>query len=385
MEGAALVAVDTSDPERFVETLTQIWESGDAVMPVDHRLTRHEHAALIGRMKPLREITAEGSTQLEGEPVRPGTALVIATSGTSGPPQGVVISHAALRWSTEASNLALDAQGSDTWVSVLPLAHIAAIQVVNRALVSGAKLVMMPRFDPASTVKAGTSICVSLVPALLRKLLDADVELTAIRTVLLGGGPVPVDLIDEGRDRGLNIVTTYGMTETCGGCVYDGAPLRGVHVKIGQDSSIQISGPCLLDGYRSDALSTRERLVDGWFSTRDAGALDDSGRLSVFGRADDVIVTGGEKVWPREVEEVLSRVPGVEEVAICSVPDPTWGQVIVAVIVPRGHAPTLELIRSLAAEQLAPYKLPRRLMLVESLPRNALGKVDIRKLSALIR
>ena len=374
----ALVALDTQDVVWFHARTNDLWNEGIAVLPIDHRSTPNERSALIEAMRPTRFESPKGSTSLAGGiPVDEGIGLVVPTSGTTGPPKGVMLSGTAIDASAKASNDRLNITSEDTWIACLPLGHIAGLSVLQRARSSGANLVLHLTFDPHAVANAGTSLCISLVPALFVRLMESPARPADFKVVLLGGGPIDAGLVESARDRGWNVITTYGMTETCGGCVYDGLPLDGVEIRTGRDSRIEISGPVLMDGYRLDPTATEDCFDGRWFSTTDAGAIDSSGRLEVFGRLDTVIVTGGEKVWPDEVEEAIATHPDVDEVAVFGAPDTTWGNVVVAAIVTRGaKAPSIEDLKQFLSGSLAPYKVPRRLIVVDELPRTALGKID---------
>ncbi|MCW3037464.1 MAG: AMP-dependent synthetase and ligase, partial [Actinobacteria bacterium] len=176
-------------------------------------------------------------------------------------------------------------------------------------------------------------------------------------------------------EAGARVVATYGMTETCSGVVYDGVPLPGVRVAVGEDGSIALSGPMVMRGYRLRPDETAAVLRDGWFHTSDAGEVDPSGRLRVLGRRDDLIITGGQKVLPVEVASLLMEHPDVADAAVAGRPDDQWGQAVAAVVVPApGSVPTLAALRAFVAERLAPYKAPRYLVIVEELPRGPTGK-----------
>jgi O-succinylbenzoic acid--CoA ligase len=196
--------------------------------------------------------------------------------------------------------------------------------------------------------------------------------------VLLGGAAAPAGLLAAARAGGVPVVTTYGMTETCGGCVYDGVPLDGVRVKIADDERIWIGGPVLFAGYRG-----ADRVPAGsWFRTGDLGRLDDSGRLTVRGRADDVINTGGHKVVPGEVAAALESCPGVRDVAVVGQPDAEWGERVVAVVAPSDPAnpPGLELLRLHVRDRLPRYASPSRVVMVDAVPMLPSGKHDIVRL-----
>ena len=343
---ARLVALDLPGGPAFVARLQHIWDHGDAVFPVDQRLPAPAKAVLLDAMG-------------VGEPVEQGDALVVATSGSTGTPRGAVLTHDAVAASAWATSRRLGVTADDHWLACLPLAHVGGLAVVTRALVVGTRLTVLPGFDPDAVMASGASL-VSLVATALRR-----IDAAGFRTIVLGGSAPPADLPP-------NVVTTYGMTETGSGVVYDGRPLDGVDVRIADDGEILLRGPMLLRCYRDGS----DPFVDGWFPTGDLGRWRDDGRLHVDGRAGDLIITGGENVWPEPVEAVLRHHPDVADVAVTGVPDDEWGQVLVAVVVPApGTAPTLDVLRATVKEQLPAYCAPRRLVLTESIPRTALGKI----------
>ena len=216
---------------------------------------------------------------------------------------------------------------------------------------------------------------VSVVPTQLARALDAGVELRGYRGMLVGGGGLDATLRSRLDAAGAPTVVTYGLTQSCGGVVYDGMPLPGVSVRIGEGGEIQLGGSTLLRGYRDG--TGAGLTADGRLPTGDAGRLDGDGRLHVLGRLDDLIVTGGENVWPGDVEAALRSHPAVADCAVFGRPDPTWGQRVVAAIVPRdrGAPPTLDALRDHVGARLGRHQAPRELVLAESLPRTALGKL----------
>jgi o-succinylbenzoate---CoA ligase len=348
-----LIVVDARGTPGFVDDLRRAWDAGDAVLPLDPRLPGPARDRLLAAARP-------------GEPVEDGDALVVATSGTTGEPKAAVLTHDAVAASARATSarLAVD-PARDRWLACLPLAHVGGLAVVTRALVTGTPLTLHDGVDATAVeAAAATGGCtlVSLVPTVLAR-LDAS----GFRTVVLGGSAMPPDLP-------ANAVTTYGMTETGSGIVYDGVPLDGVEVRV-VDGEIRLRGPMLARAYR-DGTDPRDR--DGWLPTGDAGAWDaEAGLLRVFGRTDDVVVTGGENVWPAAVERVLARHPAVAEVAVVGRPDPEWGQVVVALVVAADPAdpPSLLDLRDAVRAELPAYAAPRQLDLVPDLPRTASGKV----------
>jgi len=366
-----LVALDLPAGPGFVDALRRAWDDGDAVLPLDPRLPAAAAGRLLDALRPTRIVTPDGvHVRADGVPTEPGDALVVATSGTTGEPKGVVHTRDSVAASAEMTSAALGVDpGRDRWVACLPLAHVGGLSVVTRSLVTGTPCTVLERFDPVAVeeeARRGATL-VSLVAAVLGR-----TDTTGYRSVLLGGAAPPAGLP-------ANVVTTYGMTETGSGCVYDGRPLSGVEVRIGDGSlgaegEVLVRGPMLLRAYRD---GTDPRIGDGWLPTGDGGRLEDDGTLAVFGRTAEVIVTGAEKVWPSPVEYVLAGHAGVAEVAVWKRPDPVWGERVVAWIVPEAGVPVplLDELRDLVAARVAPWAAPRELVVVASLPRTPGGKV----------
>jgi len=315
------------------------------------------------------------------------TAVIVATSGSTGVPKGVRLSAAALRASAAASLTRIGAGPAGgpggRWLSCLPGFHVAGLQVLIRSALAGTDPVVTGQVDAQVVADCGCAY-VSLVPTLLRRLLDAGAPLEKFDAILLGGAAPPAGLLEQARAAGANVITTYGMSETCGGCVYDGAPLDGVRLRISDAGLIGIAGPVLFSGYWPAAPGPAAGAGDGWFWTSDLGELDAAGRLTVRGRADDVINTGGEKVVPGEVESVLGTLDGVADVVIVGVPDSEWGELVTAVIVPEDPAapPELARLRAQARERLPGFAAPRSLVLVPEFPMLASGKPDRQALRA---
>jgi o-succinylbenzoate---CoA ligase len=379
------VLVERATP-RLVELLAAALDgSGPALAPLDAGLPPARLAGLIDALGPDSVQDAEGVTSARSGPhegVAEGTAVVVGTSGSTGAPKGVELSATALRHSARASLDRVGARPGERWLCCLPVTHVAGLAVLVRSLVSGTEPVLDERAD-AGTVAASGCAHVSLVPTQLRRLLlqagaDGPAPLAGFSSVLLGGAAAPPGLLDAARDAGVPVVTTYGMTETCGGCVYDGVPLDGVRAEVRDDGRIWLSGPVLFSGY----LGGPRVPADGWFRTGDLGLLDAGGRLVVRGRADDVINTGGHKVVPGEVAAALQSCPGVREVAVVGQPDPEWGERVVAVVVPAdpGDPPAPELLRRHVRERLPRYAIPSRVVMVGAVPMLPSGKHDIVRL-----
>jgi o-succinylbenzoate---CoA ligase len=353
-----LVALDATGDPSFAGRLVRIWDAGNAAFPVDPRLPAAARDAIEAAMR-------------IGDEVEAGDALVVATSGSTGTPKGVVLTHDAVRASAAlgTASLAVD-PAVDRWLSCLPLSHLAALGVVTKAILTGTALTVLPAFD-ADRVEAlarERPTLTTLVPTAYRR-----VDPSLFRAIVIGGAPVPGGLP-------ANVVTSYGLTETCGGCVYNGRPFPGVEIRVGDGGEIALRGPVLLRAYR-DGSDPKD--AEGWLPTGDAGRLDDTGQLSIDGRLSDLIITGGENVWPAAVERVLRTHAAVHEAAVAGRPDPDWDERVAAWIVPADPAapPTLDALRAHVKESLPPWCAPRELILVDALPLTPSGKVHRASLS----
>jgi O-succinylbenzoic acid--CoA ligase len=380
-----VVLVERTGP-RLLELLAAALDgSGPAIAPLDAGLPPARLAALVEALDPGSVEGPDGVTTIRSDQekgVAEGTAVIVPTSGSTGVPKGVELSAAALLHSARASLARIGARPGERWLCCLPAMYIAGLQVLVRSLVSGTDPVLVDRAD-AQTVAGSGCVHVSLVPTQLQRLLggregDMSTPLAGFRSVLLGGAAPPAGLLDAARAARVPVVTTYGMTETSGGCVYDGIPLDGVRVRTGDDDRIWIAGPVLFSGYRGGPRVAS----DGWLQTGDLGRMDSAGRLMVRGRADDVINTGGYLVVPGEVAAVLQTCPGVRDVAVLGLPDPEWGARVVAVVAPADPAdpPSLELLRLHVQERLPRYAAPSRVVMVDAVPMLPSGKHDLARL-----
>ncbi len=371
-----LVALDLPGGAAFVEALERVLDAGDAAFPLDQRLAGAARTRLIGALRPAVVRGPDGTeTPLEGGcPVEDGDALVLATSGSTGDPKGVVLTHAALEASARATSERLGVDpAADRWLCCLPLSHVGGLSVVTRALATSTPLEVHPGFAAERVLEAAArgATLVSLVPTTLRRLGDDGAA--RFRTIVLGGSTPPGDLPD-------NVVTTYGSTETGSGIVYDGVPLAGVELRIASSNDAEGSGeilvraPMLARAYRD---GSRVAGPDGWFGTGDVGRLDTWGRLVVLGRRSDRIISGGENVWPEAVERVLAELPGIREVAVAGRPDAEWGERVVAyVVVAPGHGlPPVALVRDAVEAVLGPWCAPKELIEIDELPRTSIGKL----------
>ncbi|OYO09857.1 AMP-dependent synthetase [Enemella evansiae] len=330
------------------------------------------------------------------------TALIVATSGSTGTPKGVLLSADAIRAGVIATHQALGGPGD--WVLALPAHYVAGIMVIARTLVAGTELAYAdPRLGDLPTPTRPTYL--SLVPTQLHRALDSA-ELTetlrAYAAILLGGAAAPQPLLDRAAAAGVRVVTSYGMSETCGGCVYDGVPLPGLRVDLlGERQRIALSGPMLFSGYRLRPELTAETLQDGRLLTNDRGEWvprrpsegGNSSRharcashsmsvgeskplLRVLGRLDDVVISGGVNVDLAAVERELHR--HWPQAAAIGVPDETWGQLVVAA---GTDLPDLATLRE-TLDTLAPEARPRGLLRLDVLPTTSSGKVDRQRLIA---
>jgi len=361
--------------------------TGPAILPLDPALPALALDRTLRTLAPSRLLTAEGTRELDaGAPgVAADTAVVIATSGSTGAAKGVELSAAALRAAATASLRRIGAAPGERWLCCLPTFHIAGLGVLVRSLVSGTDPVIVARADPR-LLAAGGCAHVSLVPTQLRRLLAAGCGPGSLRTVLLGGAAAGGDLLPAACAAGWPVVTTYGMSETCGGCVYDGLPLDGVSAVPGRDGRIEIRGPVLFSGYRLDPAMTAQALAGGTFRTADLGYLGPDGRLVIRGRADDVINTGGEKVVPGEVEAVLGTSPGVADVVVVGVPDAEWGEQVAAFVVAADPArpPAADRLRGIVRQALSAHAVPKKVFVMPVFPLLPSGKPDRAALRASV-
>jgi O-succinylbenzoic acid--CoA ligase len=320
--------------------------------------------------------------------------LVIETSGSTGDPKRVVLPRTAMRASARATQTRLGGPGQ--WLLNLPATYVAGVQVLFRSVLAGTTPVLLDEhrdFATAAAAMDGQRRYVSLVPTQLARMLGSARDVEALRTfdtVLVGGAAVETSLRRRAAQAGVSVVATYGMSETCGGCVYDGLPLDGVAVAVGRDGRVRISGAVLFDGYDGRPDLTREVLQDGWFLTSDLGRLDDDGRLQVLGRVDDVIISGGVNVPAPAVARRLREHPRVEAAEVIGVSDPEWGQRVVAVVVSEAgvaarNVPPLDDLRNWVSQVQPRAWAPRQLVRVREIPLLPNGKVDRLAIEELVR
>ena len=314
-------------------------------------------------------------------------ALSVETSGSTGEPKRVLLSRSAMRASATAT--ADRVGGPGQWLLTLPHSYVAGLQVLFRSVLAGTIPVLLEDYDDLPSAVAamtGPRRYVSLVPTQLARMLAVPAAVDALRrmdAVLVGGAGLDPALRGSAASAGVQVVSTYGMSETCGGCVYDGLALDRVAVAIGADGRVRVGGPVLFDGYDGRPDQTAEVLREGWFLTSDLGRLDEDGRLEVLGRIDDVVISGGVNVPGPAVAMRLLSHPAVAAAEVVGVRDAEWGHRVVAVVVPAGAAPSLDELRSFVAEVHPRAWAPRDVVVVEELPLLPTGKVDRRAVEAI--
>ena len=372
-----------------VVLLHALMKLGAVALPLSPSLTESERAEILASTRPAVDLNDVGElTQTEadlpllGEHDMDDLQCSILTSGTTGEPRPVGLTYGNFLFSAVGSAFNIGVDPQDRWLCCLPLSHVAGLSIIQRSVIYGTTAVLMDGFDTdkvAAALESGDISVVSLVPTMLVRLLEADADLSGPRTILLGGGPVPPEALEEALERGARVVQTYGLTEACSQVTTvspaeakrkigsAGRPLLTTHVRI-LDGEILVQGPTVAPGTADQ---------EGWLHTGDAGRIDADGFLWVEGRRDDLIVSGGENVAPREVEEVLLAHPDVADAAVVGRPDPEWQNAVVAVVVPRdGAEAEADDLRSWCAERLSGFKVPKRFERVSELPRTSSGKVQ---------
>jgi O-succinylbenzoic acid--CoA ligase len=369
---ARLIALDMPASKTFVELVQRVWSNGDAVLPIDQRLPQHGKKLLLDAMSPSEIIDAsfDSSALPDGRPMQDGEALVIASSGSTGSPKGIIHTHSSVLAGAQASASRLQLTASDHWLVCIPVSHVGGFSVISRAMHTGAALSLHPNFDVTAVRQAAENGAThtSLVATALSR-----IDTSLFKTILLGGSSAPANLPN-------NVITTYGMTETGGGVVYNGEPLSNVEIKI-EEGEIYLRCPMLTCGYRNDQTLS---LKDGWYATGDMGEIN-NGKLSVHGRKTDMIITGGENVWPSAVEASLSSHPMIDQVVVRGTPDTNWGQRVVAYVVLNGSLNTseeslLSNLREHVKHTLPAFCAPQQVIVLNQIPRTSLGKVDAQAL-----
>lgn len=362
-----LVALAIAPSRKYRETIERVWENGDAFFPLDMRLSPQAQQQQLQVARPTKIIESDGElrTLPRGSGVEEGDAYVVLTSGTTGDPKGVIHTFDSMRASCLGTNEALQITTSDGWICGLPPSHVGGLSVITRSILTGLPLHIMEGFPEheVNQARANGANLISIVRAVISRL-----DLTTFKAVLLGAQSPPDNLP-------ANYVTTYGMTETGSGVVYNNRPLKGVNIECSSDGEILIQAPMLARSYRDG-----QPLLDnkGWYHTGDVGLVEDSGEIRILGRASEVINSGGEKLYPNKIEDLLLELPGVCDVAVVGVEHAKWGEEVVAVVVLEdgmGASFDLNAVRDIVSIQLAPWAVPKRIYSAEAIPKTALGKV----------
>lgn len=388
VRGGATVTLELPVGTDYVILLHALMKLGAIAEPLNTRLAPREREAELRRAGPVLAISRAGDAAgpeadlpLLGEHDLDAIHCRVLTSGTSGHPRPVGLTYGNHLWSAVGSAFNLGVDPSDRWLCCLPLYHVSGLEIVMRSVIYGTGTVVHGGFAVESVAEAlerdGVTL-MSVVTTQLTRLLEAGVDLSGPRAILVGGGPVPLEVLEEAIGRGATVVQTYGLTEAASqvttlapqearrklGSV--GRPLLTTHLRI-QDGEILVQGPVVAPGFADE---------DGWLHTGDLGRIDDEGFLYVEDRLGDVIVSGGENVLPAEVEEVLMRHPDVADAAAVGRADAEWQEAVEAVVVLRdGAAAGPAELRRHCAESLAGYKVPKRFEFVAELPRTDSGKL----------
>ena len=362
-----LVGIDIPLSAHFVTALQDIWNAGDCAFPIDQRLVQKQKAQLVDEFFVDELVTTEGRSVLgaQDSTIADNDAVLFTTSGSSGTPKGVIHTHDSLRANADIVARHFGDTSQMHWLACLPPSHVGGFGVISRALIWNCQLTTLPQFDAEqveSLARQGVTHT-SLVATALGRINSELFE-----RILLGGAKPPPHLPP-------NVTTTYGLTETMGGVVYGRTALSGVEISISEEQEILVRGPFLMDRYYQQQLG-HPIDVDGWLHTGDLGSMSVDKQLSVTGRRSELIISGGENIWPEAVEAALANHAEVSDVCVVGIDDHEWGQRVVAFIVPTKTSQTHSLVewRDHVAETLPRFMAPRQVVLVDSIPRSALGK-----------
>ena len=428
----ARVAFLSKNRAELVALIHACARRGAASVPLNVRLAREELRPLIQRLAPQLVIVEESLESVldsveilelleqespglapreEGAQLHPDAVFAILfTSGTSGAPRAAELTVANFAASARASGLNLGSDPDQRWLACLPLFHVGGLAMLTRCAWYGACLVLHRQFHENAVNEAlqrGEATHVSLVETALARLLSARGALRfppSVRAALVGGGPVSADLLQRAKALGMPALHTYGLTEATSQVTTErlgdadgltaGPVLSGLSVRIvdpfgtalpkGETGEIQVRGPTLMRDYFGDQRATAEVFSQGWLKTGDLGSLGNTGRLTVLARRTDLIISGGENIYPAEIESVLKLHPAVEDAAVVGEASRHWGFSPVGIVVPRDVVLDPAQLESWCRARLAGFKIPKRFVFLPALPRNAMGKVDRGLLAQLV-
>lgn len=425
-----VVALRLTNRVEFVVLLFAAWRLGATVTPVNPALTDvevarqlddsaarilviEEDSAGVGDVPtlPVADLARETSTEVPPVDDPSALALLIYTSGTTGVPKGVMLDHANLDAMTRMGQAALEVGPEDRCLLILPLFHVNGIVVsILTPLRAGASVVIAERFNPTTffeVLERERPTFFSAVPTIYSMLAalpdDVRPDTSSVRFAVCGAAPASAELLARFEGRyGFPLVEGYGLSEaTCGSTVnpvdglrkpgtvglpFPGQELRiigadGRPVPVGENGEVEVRGANVMRGYLGRPDDTAAVIRDGWLRTGDVGHLDDDGYLTLVGRSKEMIIRGGENIYPKEIEDVLSAHPAVLESAVVGVPDEKWGEVVVAFVQARpGVSVDVDALQVRCREQLSGYKRPTAIHVLEALPKNAVGKLDKRSL-----
>ncbi|NNN12934.1 MAG: AMP-binding protein [Acidimicrobiaceae bacterium] len=367
-----LVALRVNQGPDIPSLISEVWGSGDAISVIDMRLDRKLQERQIQALQPDYIYDERGNLTKTGfnSKLKPGAALVITTSGTTSNPKAVVHTMENLRTSALAISSRLSTTTNDHWICSLPISHIGGMSVITRSLLTNTAVTVLEKPTPQAITGAAAAggNLISIVLAMMDR-----IDLSQFKKVLLGAQNPPSNLA-------ANVVTTYGMTETGSGVFYNGRPLDGVEFKLTDAGEVLIKGPMLATTYRDGRPILDD---DGWLHTDDFATVGPNGSLEVRGRITEIINTGGEKVFPFEVESEILKSQKVADCAVIAMPDQKWGEAVIAVLVPKDPTdpPTLGEVTELTRGALPPWYSPKQIILVGSIPRTPLGKPQRRLLA----
>lgn len=419
------VALGAANSLEWVILVHAVNRVGATLVPLNTRLTKPEIVERLSLFRPrivlgddhfrakfsgatpLLTLAQPGAARHDiDESVDPGSiSTIVSTSGTSGEPKGVCLTLANHLAGAEASHANLRCGPDHRWLINLPLYHVGGLAIVYRAALCGFSMVIHDDFNPARTLEAILSdkvTLLSLVETTLARILELNGDRRfpdSVRAVLVGGGPVDEGLLRRARDMGLPVLATYGLTEAGSqvatmrpgqpiaefsigapplpGCRVEIRDQHGCAVAPGTEGEIWISGPMVSTGYWTTKREIDRATINGWLPTGDIGVMSSDGLLSVLGRRDEMIISGGENIYPSEVERALMRLPGIRRAAVIGISDPEWGQVPVALVeVDDDDSGLSDQWAGTLRRSLAGYKIPHRIIPVAALPLTSLGKIE---------